>query len=135
MTTLWLFRISRGSLFHGNYYYFVTWFPLQVCLIPVSAHGTNPASAQMAGYQVQVVKVEDNGNVSLSDFKMQVHDKVLDTSSFYCLMTAMPFLKQLYKHHKLRLRVMSPFKPLAVDIFSFIGLHLPPIVYFRITET
>ena len=45
---------------------------LKVCLIPVSAHGTNPASAQMAGYQVQVVKVEDNGNVSMSDLKMQV---------------------------------------------------------------
>ena len=43
-----------------------------MCLIPVSAHGTNPASAQMAGYQVQVVKVEDNGNVSLSDLKKQV---------------------------------------------------------------
>ena len=45
----------------------------QVCLIPVSAHGTNPASAQMAGYQVQVVKVESNGNVSLTDLKKQVH--------------------------------------------------------------
>lgn len=44
----------------------------KVCLIPVSAHGTNPASAQMAGYQVQVVKVEDNGNVSLRDLKSQV---------------------------------------------------------------
>lgn len=51
----------------------------KVCLIPVSAHGTNPASAQMAGYQVQVVKVEDNGNVSMSDLKMQVekHSKDL----------------------------------------------------------
>lgn len=44
----------------------------QVCLIPVSAHGTNPASAQMAGYQVQVVKVDSNGSVSLSDLKQQV---------------------------------------------------------------
>ena len=48
------------------------WSSPQVCLIPVSAHGTNPASAQMAGYQVQVVKVDDNGNVSLSDLKKQV---------------------------------------------------------------
>ena len=38
----------------------------------MSAHGTNPASAQMAGYQVQVVKVESDGNVSLSDLKKQV---------------------------------------------------------------
>ncbi|KAM7446728.1 hypothetical protein ABFA07_004971 [Porites harrisoni] len=44
----------------------------KVCLIPVSAHGTNPASAQMAGYQVQVIKVESDGNVSLSDLKKQV---------------------------------------------------------------
>lgn len=51
----------------------------KVCLIPVSAHGTNPASAQMAGYQVQVVKVDSNGNVSLSDLKQQVekHSKEL----------------------------------------------------------
>ena len=50
-----------------------------MCLIPVSAHGTNPASAQMAGYQVQVVKVESNGNVSLSDLKKQVNVRHLDT--------------------------------------------------------
>ena len=50
----------------------LSYYVLKVCLIPVSAHGTNPASAQMAGYQVQVVKVEDSGNVSMSDLKMQV---------------------------------------------------------------
>ena len=32
-----------------------------VCLIPVSAHGTNPASAQMAGMKVVVVNVDHNG--------------------------------------------------------------------------
>ena len=52
--------------------WYLSYCVLKVCLIPVSAHGTNPASAQMAGYQVQVVKVEDNGNVSMSDLKMQV---------------------------------------------------------------
>lgn len=45
---------------------------MKVCLIPVSAHGTNPASAQMAGYQVQVIKVESNGYVSLTDLSRQV---------------------------------------------------------------
>lgn len=51
----------------------------KVCLIPVSAHGTNPASAQMAGYQVQVIKVESNGYVSLTDLNRQVekHSKEL----------------------------------------------------------
>ena len=39
-----------------------------VCLIPVSAHGTNPASAQMAGMDVVVVKSAPNGDVDLEDF-------------------------------------------------------------------
>ena len=38
-----------------------------VCLIPESAHGTNPASAQMAGFQVVVVRCDDSGNVNLDD--------------------------------------------------------------------
>ena len=38
-----------------------------VCLIPESAHGTNPASAQMAGLQVVVVRCDDSGNVDLAD--------------------------------------------------------------------
>src|SRR5690606_9108523 len=36
-----------------------------VCLIPESAHGTNPASAQMAGMRVVVVKCDENGNVAV----------------------------------------------------------------------
>ncbi|MGQ0609845.1 MAG: aminomethyl-transferring glycine dehydrogenase [Paracoccaceae bacterium] len=40
-----------------------------ICLIPVSAHGTNPASAQMAGMQVVVVKAMPNGDVDLDDFR------------------------------------------------------------------
>ena len=40
-----------------------------VCLIPVSAHGTNPASAQMAGMKVVVVKSASNGDVDLDDFR------------------------------------------------------------------
>ena len=40
-----------------------------VCLIPVSAHGTNPASAQMAGMTVVVVKSASNGDVDLEDFE------------------------------------------------------------------
>ncbi len=41
----------------------------QVCLIPSSAHGTNPASAVMAGMQVVVVKCDEEGNIDLSDLK------------------------------------------------------------------
>ncbi|GHC23345.1 glycine dehydrogenase (decarboxylating) [Gemmobacter nanjingensis] len=40
-----------------------------VCLIPVSAHGTNPASAQMAGMKVVVVKSSANGDVDVEDFR------------------------------------------------------------------
>ncbi len=40
-----------------------------VCLIPSSAHGTNPASAQMAGLKVVVVKTDDHGNIDLADFR------------------------------------------------------------------
>ncbi len=40
-----------------------------ICLIPVSAHGTNPASAQMAGMKVVVVKSAENGDIDLEDFR------------------------------------------------------------------
>lgn len=47
-------------------------FFLQVCLIPKSAHGTNPASAQMAGMKVQVVEVDKDGNIDLAHLKALV---------------------------------------------------------------
>ncbi|MBV0910997.1 aminomethyl-transferring glycine dehydrogenase [Anianabacter salinae] len=40
-----------------------------VCLIPMSAHGTNPASAQMAGMKVVVVKSAENGDIDVEDFR------------------------------------------------------------------
>jgi len=40
-----------------------------VCLIPASAHGTNPASAVMAGMQVVVVKTDPEGNIDIADLK------------------------------------------------------------------
>ncbi|AXX32770.1 aminomethyl-transferring glycine dehydrogenase [Actinosynnema pretiosum subsp. pretiosum] len=48
-------------------------FERDVCLIPSSAHGTNAASAVMAGMRVVVVKCDERGNVDLGDLK----DKVL----------------------------------------------------------
>jgi glycine dehydrogenase len=50
-----------------------------ICLIPASAHGTNPASAVMAGLKVVVVACDDNGNISLDDLRAKVaghHDKL-----------------------------------------------------------
>ncbi len=43
-----------------------------ICLIPSSAHGTNPASAQMANMQVVVVKCDDSGNVDLADLDAKI---------------------------------------------------------------
>jgi glycine dehydrogenase len=50
-----------------------------VCLIPASAHGTNPASAAMAGLQVVVVRCDDSGNIDLEDLREQAtrhHDRL-----------------------------------------------------------
>jgi glycine dehydrogenase len=51
------FHASRGES-HRN-----------ICLIPSSAHGTNPASAQMVGLEVVVTKCDENGNVDMADLK------------------------------------------------------------------
>jgi glycine dehydrogenase len=40
-----------------------------ICLIPSSAHGTNPASAAMAGMKIIIVKCDDNGNVDVDDLR------------------------------------------------------------------
>tara|TARA_Y100000996_G_C22507433_1_gene636998 strand:- start:17 stop:1447 length:1431 start_codon:yes stop_codon:yes gene_type:complete len=42
-----------------------------ICLIPNSAHGTNPASAQMSGMKVVVINCDDNGNIDLEDLKIK----------------------------------------------------------------
>ncbi len=44
----------------------------RVCLIPASAHGTNPASAVMAGYRVVVVATDEAGNVDLDDLRAKL---------------------------------------------------------------
>ncbi len=45
-----------------------------ICLIPASAHGTNPASAVMAGMKVVVVKTDANGNVDIDDLKAKAQE-------------------------------------------------------------
>jgi len=40
-----------------------------ICLIPINAHGTNPASAQMCGMDVVVTKCTENGDIDLDDFR------------------------------------------------------------------
>lgn len=45
-----------------------------VCLIPVSAHGTNLASAQMAGMNVEPVKSSENEDIDLEDFRARADE-------------------------------------------------------------
>ena len=43
-----------------------------ICIIPSSAHGTNPASAVMAGFQVVVTKCDEDGNIDVNDLREKV---------------------------------------------------------------
>ncbi len=52
-----------------------------ICLIPESAHGTNPASAQMAGMQVVVVKCDASGNVDLADLRAKCEQHSADLAA------------------------------------------------------
>jgi glycine dehydrogenase len=45
-----------------------------ICLIPTSAHGTNPASAVMAGMDVVLVKCDESGNIDLTDLENKAKD-------------------------------------------------------------
>ena len=58
-----------------------------VCLIPTSAHGTNPASAQMAGMKVVPVKVSDDGDIDLADFRAKAEHHAANLS---CIMITYP---------------------------------------------
>jgi len=66
---------SRGD-FHRN-----------ICLIPSSAHGTNPASAVMAGMEVVVTKCDEHGNIDLVDLKAKAD---LHKDKLSCLMVTYP---------------------------------------------
>jgi len=67
-----LLAISRYHQSRGDHH-------RNICLIPQSAHGTNPASAAMAGMKVVVVKCDDDGNVDISDLmeKTETHRDAL----------------------------------------------------------
>lgn len=53
-----------------------------ICLIPASAHGTNPASAAMAGMEVVVVECDENGNINLDDAKAKAEQYKDSLSAF-----------------------------------------------------
>ena len=58
-----------------------------ICLIPESAHGTNPASAQMAGLQVVVTKCDAEGNVDLADLEAKCRQHA---AKLACVMITYP---------------------------------------------
>ncbi len=62
-----LMVIRAYHLDHGNAH-------RKVCLVPASAHGTNPASSVMAGMKVVVVKTDDRGNIDVEDLKAKAEE-------------------------------------------------------------
>jgi glycine dehydrogenase len=58
-----------------------------ICLIPKSAHGTNPATAQMCGLQVVVVDCDENGNIDVEDLRAKAGQH---SANLACLMITYP---------------------------------------------
>jgi glycine dehydrogenase len=67
-----------------------------ICLIPSSAHGTNPASAQMVGMQVVVTACDDNGNVDLGDLRAKCEQHAKDLA---CVMITYPSTHGVFETH------------------------------------
>ena len=65
-----------------------------ICLIPSSAHGTNPASAQMAGMRVVIVECDEAGNVDLDDLKIRAAEA---GDKLSCLMATYPSTHGVYE--------------------------------------
>ncbi|NDJ56462.1 aminomethyl-transferring glycine dehydrogenase [Enterobacteriaceae bacterium 4M9] len=65
-----------------------------ICLIPSSAHGTNPASAQMAGMQVVVVACDKDGNIDLADLRAKAEQA---GSQLSCIMVTYPSTHGVYE--------------------------------------
>ena len=58
-----------------------------VCLIPTSAHGTNPASAVMAGMKIVPVNCDEDGNIDLKDLEKKA---IMNTFELSCIMITYP---------------------------------------------
>lgn len=65
-----------------------------VCLIPASAHGTNPASAAMAGMKIIVTKTMENGNIDVEDLRAKAIEHKDDLS---CVMITYPSTHGVYE--------------------------------------
>lgn len=58
-----------------------------ICLIPTSAHGTNPASAALCNMKIVVVECDSNGNINVEDFKKKAE---LHKDNLSCCMITYP---------------------------------------------
>jgi glycine dehydrogenase len=67
-----------------------------ICLIPESAHGTNPASAQMAGLQVVVTKCDAEGNIDLTDLRAKCEQH---SAKLACIMITYPSTYGVFDTH------------------------------------
>ena len=65
-----------------------------ICLIPSSAHGTNPASAQMASMKVVVVECDSEGNVNMEDLRTKAEEH---SDSLSCIMITYPSTHGVYE--------------------------------------
>ena len=65
-----------------------------IALIPSSAHGTNPASAAMAGMKIVIVSCDEKGNIDLSDLKSKA---TLHGENLSCLMVTYPSTHGVYE--------------------------------------
>ena len=70
LMTIRAYHLSNGDA-HRN-----------ICLIPASAHGTNPASAVMAGMKVIVTKTAENGNIDVDDLREKA---IFHSRQFSCI--------------------------------------------------
>ncbi|MCS6839066.1 MAG: aminomethyl-transferring glycine dehydrogenase [Bdellovibrionaceae bacterium] len=67
-----------------------------ICLVPSSAHGTNPASAAMAGFKVVVVSCDSKGNIDLSDLQSKVRNHSKELAA---LMVTYPSTHGVFEPH------------------------------------
>jgi len=67
-----------------------------VCLIPYSAHGTNPASAQMCGMRVVVVNCDESGNVDLHDLEAKCQEY---SNTLAAIMITYPSTHGVFEEH------------------------------------
>jgi len=78
-----------------------------ICLIPISAHGTNPASAQMAGMKVEPIRILSNGSIDMAHLRAKAEEHAHELS---CLMITYP-------------STMGVFEETVADICTLIHKH------------